>query len=181
MTVSFCSYGDHYCLFPSLCACINTEEVDDLLVTRKVSQTRCTSAHFRLRESGRAGLRNRRLQSYTCTGVRAIRFLGSTRDCSLRPLDQHWSGSSSSASFEGLHCVHLPASTVYDYIEHTHELSRVNGATNALSIGPSVGYTMFFVFVHVLLLFTAYASSHTHMHIHVITYITLVFWIKLNW
>jgi hypothetical protein len=39
---------------------------------------------------------------------------------------------------------------------------------------------MFFVFVHVLLLFTAYASSHTHMHIHVITYITLLFWIKLK-
>jgi hypothetical protein len=30
------------------------------------------------------------------------------------------------------------------------------------------------------LLFTAYASSYTHMHIHVITYITLIFWIKLK-
>jgi hypothetical protein len=29
------------------------------------------------RESGRAGLRNRHLQSYICTGVQAIRFLGS--------------------------------------------------------------------------------------------------------
>jgi hypothetical protein len=34
--------------------------------------------------------------------------------------------------------------------------------------------------VHVSLLFTAYASSYTHMHIHVITYITLIFWIKLK-
>jgi hypothetical protein len=59
-------------------------------------------------------------------------------------------------------------------------MSRVNGATNALSIGPSAGYTMFFVFVHISLLFTAYASSYTHMHIHVITYITLFFWIKLK-
>jgi hypothetical protein len=49
-----------------------------------------------------------------------------------------------------------------------------------LSIGPSAGYTLFFVFVHVSLLFTAYASSYTHMHIHVITYITLIFWIKLK-
>jgi hypothetical protein len=56
----------------------------------------------------------------------------------------------------------------------------VNGATDALNIGPSVGYTVFFVFVHVLLLFTAYVSNDTHMHIHVITYITLVFWIKLK-
>jgi hypothetical protein len=56
----------------------------------------------------------------------------------------------------------------------------VNGATDALSIGPSVMYIMFFVFVHVLLLFTAYVGSYTHMHIHVITYITLYFWIKLK-
>jgi hypothetical protein len=56
----------------------------------------------------------------------------------------------------------------------------VNGTTNALSIDPFIGYTLFFVFVHVLLLFTAYVSSDTHMHINVVTYITLVFWIKLK-
>jgi hypothetical protein len=77
--------------------------------------------------------------------------------------------------FERLHCVHLPASTLYCYIEHTHEMSRVNGATDVLSIGPSAGYFLFFVFLHVLLLFIAYASSYLHMHIHVITYITLFF------
>jgi hypothetical protein len=59
-------------------------------------------------------------------------------------------------------------------------MSRVNGATDALSIVPSIGYTLFFIFVHILLLFSAYVSSDTHMHIHVITYITLVFWIKLK-
>lgn len=59
-------------------------------------------------------------------------------------------------------------------------MSRVNGATGALSIGPSAGYTLFFVFMHVSLLFTAYASSYTHMHIHVITYIALIIWIKLK-
>jgi hypothetical protein len=59
-------------------------------------------------------------------------------------------------------------------------MSHVNGATNALSISPSAGYTLFFIFVHVSLLFTAYASSYTHMHIHVITYIALFFWIKLK-
>jgi hypothetical protein len=82
--------------------------------------------------------------------------------------------------FEGLHGVHLHASTLYGYIEQTHEMSHVNGATNALSIGPSAGYTLFFVFVHVSLLFTAYASIYTHMHIYVITYIALFFWIKLK-
>jgi hypothetical protein len=56
----------------------------------------------------------------------------------------------------------------------------VNGATNALSSGPSIGFFLFFVFVHVLLMFTTYASSITHMHIHVITYITMFLWIKLK-
>jgi hypothetical protein len=59
-------------------------------------------------------------------------------------------------------------------------MSHVNGVTNALSIGPTVGYTLFFMFVHVSLLFTVYMSSYTHMRIHVITYIALFFWIKLK-
>jgi hypothetical protein len=66
----------------------------------------------------------------------------------------------------GWHCVHLPASTAYDYIEHTHEMSRVNRVADTLSVGPSAGYTMFLVFVHILMLFTVYVSSDTHMHIH---------------
>jgi hypothetical protein len=102
-----------------------------------------------------------------------------THDCSLCPLGQRWSGSSSSTPFEGLHCVHLSASKAYDYIEHTHEMSRVNGATDA-NIGPSLGYILFLVTVHVLLWFTDYACIHTHIHIHVVTYITLIFWIKLK-
>jgi hypothetical protein len=80
----------------------------------------------------------------------------------------------------GLHDVRLPVSTAYYYTEHTHEMSRVNGAMDALSISPSAGYTLFFVFVHILLLFTVYVSSDTHMYIHVVAYITLVFWIKLK-
>jgi hypothetical protein len=59
-------------------------------------------------------------------------------------------------------------------------MSRVNGATDALSIDPSGGYTLFLVFVHNLLLFSAYVSSDTHMHIHAVTYINVIFWIKLK-
>jgi hypothetical protein len=59
-------------------------------------------------------------------------------------------------------------------------MSRVNGATDALSIVPSIGYILFLVIVQVLLLFTAYVSSDTHMHIYVVTYVTLVCWIKLK-
>jgi hypothetical protein len=54
-------------------------------------------------------------------------------------------------------------------------MSRVNGATDALSIGPSVGYTLFLVFMHILLFFTAYVSSDTHIHIHIVAYITMIF------
>ena len=59
-------------------------------------------------------------------------------------------------------------------------MSRVNGATDAWNISPYTGYNLFFVFVHILLLFIAYVSSDTHMHIHVVTYITMIFWIKLK-
>jgi hypothetical protein len=54
-------------------------------------------------------------------------------------------------------------------------MSLVNGATDALSIGPSAGYNVFFVFMHILLLFTIYVSSDTHMHINVIIYIIVIF------
>jgi hypothetical protein len=57
-------------------------------------------------------------------------------------------------------------------------MSRVNGATDALSIGSSTWYNLFFLFVHILLLFTAYVSSNTHMHILVVTYATVIFWIN---
>jgi hypothetical protein len=80
------------------------------------------------------------------------------------------SGSSSSTPFEGLHCVHLPASNLYIYIEHTHEMFRVNGASDVLSIGPSAGYFLFFLYLcifHFCLLFMRvvvhiciYMSSH---------------------
>jgi hypothetical protein len=56
----------------------------------------------------------------------------------------------------------------------------VNGATDALSIGPSAGYFLISILVHVSFMLAAYASSNTHMHIHVTTYITLIFWIKLK-
>ena len=83
--------------------------------------------------------------------------------------------------FERLHDVHLPSSTSYGYIEQIHEMSGVNGATYALSNGPSARYTLFLVFMHILLLFTAYVSSDTYMHIHVVTYIIHYKNIDLLW
>jgi hypothetical protein len=92
------------------------------------------------------------VRKYTCTSVRVIMFLGSV----------------------------LLTSCFIHSIEHIHEMSRVNRATDALSIGPSEGYFLISILVHVSFLFTTYASSDTHMHIHVITYIRLVFWMKLK-
>jgi hypothetical protein len=53
-------------------------------------------------------------------------------------------------------------------------MSCVNGAIDALSMGPSA-WNILFMFVHDSLLFTAYTSIYTNMHIYVITYITLFF------
>jgi hypothetical protein len=59
-------------------------------------------------------------------------------------------------------------------------MSRVNGVTDTFSIDPSVGYNPFFVVIHILLLFIIYVSSDTHMHIHIVTYFTVIFYIKLK-
>ena len=41
----------------------------------------------------------------------------------------------------GLHCEHLPTSTVvHDFKQRT--MSDVNGASDALGMGPSAGYTL---------------------------------------
>jgi hypothetical protein len=82
MAVSFWFLWWPLLSIPSLCACTNMMEVDDLLVTREQSLKRIAlnpfSSHLlQAQREWRAGLRNYRPQSYTCTGVRAIRFLGS--------------------------------------------------------------------------------------------------------
>jgi hypothetical protein len=78
--------GDEGGEVASLWMCTNTEateEVKLLLVTHaNISHTHCTQpiivpTFCEHRESGRASLRNRCPQSYTCMGVRAIRFPGS--------------------------------------------------------------------------------------------------------
>jgi hypothetical protein len=100
-----------------------------------------------------------------------------TRDCSLLPalIKFRIAGAVRRTALRTSAC-----SIAYDYIELTHEISRANGATDDLSIGLSAGYTLFLVFVHILLLSTAYVSSDIHMHIHIVTYVTVIFWIKLK-
>jgi hypothetical protein len=126
--------GNRYCPFASLCVCKNTKEVKVLLVARMNSLRHVAhnpSPSHLLRVKGVWESRPPKslsvelhLHGCACDQV----FGERTRDCSLRSLDQHWSSSSSSAPFVGLHCVHLPASTAYDYIEHTHKMPHVSGA-----------------------------------------------------
>jgi hypothetical protein len=133
------------------------------------------------RECGRIGFRNRHPKRDTCTGVWTIRFLG------IILATARFVRSTSTDQFPRRRR-HSMDCTAYIYLRRlrttisntTHEMSRVNGATDTLSIGPSAGYTLFLVFVHILLLFIAFVSSNTHMHIHIITYIIVIFWIKLK-
>ena len=143
----------------------------------KHSQTRCIQPISRLTFCEHREWESRPPKSpsaerhlHGCAGDQV--FGERTRACSLRPLDQHWSSSSSPAPFEGLHCVHLPASTTYDYIEHTHEMASVNGATEPWASVPPQGTicSLYLCIFYCCLLLTwvvihicTYISSHTSL------------------
>jgi len=132
-----------------------------------------------------------------CSGVRAIRFLGSvfaTARFFLVTADIifFFLGSFTSRwMFEGLHCIHLPAPTVvHDFEQLT---MSGTGATGALTMGPSPGYisilkfvkfNLFFALISMLFMniFAANLSSSkiTHVHISVITNLLLFLWINFN-
>ena len=89
----------------------------------------------------------------------------------------------------GLHCEHLPASTVvHDFEQHT--MSGANGASDALGMGPSVGYTLNFLITVLCVLTVSIGMSYLHVvafvsdiHIHIFVVTNLLmfyFWIKLT-
>ena len=155
---------------------------------------------LRARRVGRAGLQNHHLHLRHLLGYVSDQIFGEHhRDCSLFMnifMVMLLIGSSSLSSPqwtpEGLRGEHLPASTVvHDFDQHTMT-TRVNGATSALSMGPSAGYNpflgfvkfnIFSVMVYMLFMFisaTIASSNITHMHIHVVTNLLWFFWIKFN-
>ena len=86
--------------------------------------------------------------------------------------------------FVGLHCEHLPASTVVrDFEQHTMSTSA-NGASDALGMGPSAGYSLISV-ITIFCIFTVsicMSSMHDvafirniHMHIYVVTNLLMLF------
>jgi hypothetical protein len=81
------SYGDHYCMFPSLCACINTEEVNALSNALHSAHSRPTFCeHTREWESRPMKSSFVELHLHECADDQV--FGERTCDCSLRPLDQ---------------------------------------------------------------------------------------------
>ena len=73
----------------------------------------------------------------------------------------------------GLHCEHLIASTVvHDFEQYT--MSGANGASDALSIGPSTGYTLNSLITVLCVLTVSIGMSYLHavafvsdIHIHI--------------
>ena len=91
--------------------------------------------------------------------------------------------------FVGLHCEHLLASTVVRDFEQRTMSTSANGASDALGMGPSAGYSLISVItVFCILTVTISISSmhvvafirNIHMHIYAVTnLLMLFFWIKL--
>ena len=83
--------------------------------------------------------------------------------------------------FVGLHYEHLPASTVVrDFKQRTMSTSA-NGASDALGMGPSAGYSLisvlcvFTVFTSMLSLHVVLFIRNIHMHIYVVTNLLMLF------
>ena len=88
--------------------------------------------------------------------------------------------------FVGLHCEHLPTSTVVHDFEQRTMSTSANEASDALGMGPSAGHSLISVLC-VFTVFTSMSSLHVvvfikniHMHIYVVkNLLMLFFWIKL--
>ena len=134
--------------------------------------------------------------SEPCTGCAAIRFLGSDSatarpDPVSFPVIAHGTASCllPGDPFVGLHCEHLPTSTVvHDFEQRT--MSGASGAYDALGMGPSARYTPISVITVLCVLTISISISYLHavtfvrdihMHIYVVTKLLMFyFWIKLT-
>ena len=86
--------------------------------------------------------------------------------------------------FVGLHCEHLPASTVVRDFEQRTMSTSANGASDALGMGPSAGYSLISV-ISVLCVFTIFTSMSSlqavvfirniHMHVYIVTNLLMLF------
>jgi hypothetical protein len=127
------------------------------------------------RECGKVGLRNHRPQRYTCTGVRAIRFLGSVLATArfIRSTSTDQAPHRRAVRGTAL-CTSVCVDCVRLHRTYTRDVS-CEWSHRCLKHRSLRRYTQSLVSVHILLLFTGYMSSDTHMHIHVVTYIISIF------
>jgi len=106
-------------------------------------------------------------------------------------IDTTASSSSSWWTFVGLHCEHLPASTVVRYFTQRTMSTSANGAVGAFGTGLSSGYNLkrlFFVFsmsAVVAVVFAMFISNLSsdkiaHVYIYATTILCVIFWIKSN-
>ena len=123
---------------------------------------------LRARSSGRAGASGTlRPPENLAWGAQRLGFWGAIRDCSSTyvfflvadpvffPVIAYGTANCllPGDPFVGLHCEHLPASTVVDDFEQRTMSTSANGASDALGIGPSAGYSlisMIIVFIFLL-------------------------------
>ena len=92
--------------------------------------------------------------------------------------------------FVGLHCEHGPAPTVIREFEQRTMSTSANGASDALGMGPSAGYslilliTVIYAFTVSICMSSLYVVAFVrdiHMHIYVVmNLLMLYFWIKLT-
>jgi hypothetical protein len=119
-------HGDRYSSFAFLCACTYMEDVRLLLVTaqmdtlRHIAHSHSHPTFCEHRECGIAGLRNRRPQSYNCTGVRTIIFLGSVlvtacfvRSTNANQVPRHWCCSRNCTTYICLHRLRTTTSNIH--------------------------------------------------------------------
>ena len=67
----------------------------------------------------------------------------------------------------GLHCEHRPASTVVHDFEQRTMSTSANGASDALGMGPSVGY----ILISVITVFCAFTVSVCMSSMHAVAFI----------
>ena len=91
--------------------------------------------------------------------------------------------------FVGLHCEHLPASTMVRDFEQRTMSTSANGASDALGMGPSTRYSLISMITVFCIVTVSICMSYMHavvfirniyMHIYAVTnLLMLYFWIKL--
>jgi len=83
----------------------------------------------------------------------------------------------------GLHCEHLPASTVVRYFKQRTMSTSVNGAVGAFGTGLSSRYNLkrlciIFIMYAAMFITSPCSGRFAHVHIYATILLIIIFWIK---